>query len=282
LIDAYQRSPEWLHLTAGTKTMYGIYLRPFVPVGHIPVAQVQRRDLMTMRDAIASERGNGAAMGFVRAAASLFSWAVDREWIDFTPARKMAKGLPRGHLRAWTEAEAATAIAKLPEALRRVVVLALYTGQRRGDLCTLPWSAYDGQAIRLTQLKTSEPLVIPCHPALKAELDAWRTGDVIAIGASTILKDHRGRPWKPNLLSHYLPEALTRVGLTNEINIHGIRKLAATNLAEAGCSTHEIAAITGHRTLAMVALYTRSVDQKRLADAAIIRLSKRNTNLQNP
>jgi integrase len=43
-------------------------------------------------------------------------------------------------------------------------------------------------------------------------------------------------------------------------------------LAEAGCSTHEIAAITGHETLAMVELYTRGADQKRRAAAAIQKL----------
>ena len=166
-----------------------------------------------------------------------------------------------------------TALAGLPEPLRRVVVLALYTGQRRGDLCALRWSAYDGQAIRLVQQKTKEPLVIPCHPALKAELDAWRQDTVAGIGEATLLTDNRGQPWKPNLLSHYLPAALVRIGMSNDINVHGLRKLAAANLAEAGCSTKEIAAITGHRTLAMVDLYTRSADQKKLAGAAIVRFT---------
>jgi hypothetical protein len=45
-------------------------------------------------------------------------------------------------------------------------------------------------------------------------------------------------------------------------------------LADAGCSMHEIAAITGHDSLSMVQLYTRSADQERLASAAIIRLSE--------
>jgi integrase len=60
--------------------------------------------------------------------------------------------------------------------------------------------------------------------------------------------------------------------LPPNLNIHGLRKLAASNLAEAGCSTKEIAAITGHETLAMIELYTKSADQKRLATAAIHRL----------
>lgn len=37
----------------------------------------------------------------------------------------------------------------------------------------------------------------------------------------------------------------------------------------------EIAAITGHRTLGMVAHYTRSADQARMAEAAVVRLQTR-------
>ena len=71
-----------------------------------------------------------------------------------------------------------------------------------------------------------------------------------------------------------MPVALARIGLPADLNVHGLRKLAATELADAGCSMHEIAAITGHHSLSMVQLYTRSADQERLASAAIIRLSE--------
>jgi len=50
--------------------------------------------------------------------------------------------------------------------------------------------------------------------------------------------------------------------------------LAAAELVDAGCSMHKIAAITGHPSLSMVQLYTRSADQERRASAAIIRLSE--------
>ena len=274
LLEAYQRSPEWRRLKTSTQQTYGIYLREMNRVGHVPVSDVTRRDILLIRDAIAGRRGNGAATGFIRATSALFGWAVDRQWIDHSPVHRI-KALPGGHLLAWTAGDVQTALDRLPEHLRRVVVLALYTGQRRGDLCALPWSAYDGRTIRLVQQKTGEALVIPCHPALKVELDAWRQDQVTGVAGATILTDRRGKPWKPNLLSHYLPAELVKAGLSNELNVHGLRKFVASMLAEASCSTHEIAAITGHRTLAMVQLYTRSADQERLAGAAIIRLSER-------
>ena len=48
------------------------------------------------------------------------------------------------------------------------------------------------------------------------------------------------------------------------------------------CSVHEIAAVTGHKTLAMVALHTASVQQKTLAEAAITRLETAVVNRWKP
>jgi integrase len=53
---------------------------------------------------------------------------------------------------------------------------------------------------------------------------------------------------------------------------HGLRKAAARRLAEAGCSEHEIAAITGHASLDEVRTYTKAVNQKRLAEAAMAKV----------
>ena len=267
LIEAYRRSPEWHALAERSRIVYALYLRPLDKVGHTPAASVKRGDILALRDGIAAGRGQGAANGFHRAAAALFTWAVDREWMEHTPVARI-KPLPGGHLRAWTPDEAARAIAKLKEHFRRVVILALYTGQRRGDLCAMGWSAYDGRTIRLVQQKTGAPLVLPVHPALKAEMDAWKAGAT----ATTILTNAKGLPWKPQVLSQTLPVQLRRIGLSEDLNVHGLRKLAAANLADAGCSTHEIAAITGHKSLAMLQLYTATADQERLAGAAILRL----------
>jgi hypothetical protein len=43
-------------------------------------------------------------------------------------------------------------------------------------------------------------------------------------------------------------------------------------LAEAGCTPHQIAAITGHATLAMVQKYSKAAEQKRLATEAMAKL----------
>src|SRR5262249_12573378 len=53
---------------------------------------------------------------------------------------------------------------------------------------------------------------------------------------------------------------------------HGLRKAACTRLADAGCTAHQIAAISGHKTLKEVERYTKGADQARLARAAMERI----------
>ncbi|MFC0412934.1 tyrosine-type recombinase/integrase [Asaia lannensis] len=55
------------------------------------------------------------------------------------------------------------------------------------------------------------------------------------------------------------------------LHLHGLRK-AARRLAEMGCTTDQIATITGHATLAEVERYTRAVDQEKLARSASERI----------
>ena len=268
LVKAYQRSPEWQRLAEASRATYSIYHRDIEALGAARAVDVTRRDVLEMRDAIALTRGAGAAQGFIRAASALFNWAVDREWIDHSPTHRI-KALKGGHLPTWSQAEVNAALQALPEPLRRVVVLGMHTGQRRLDLVRLRWDDYDGQVIRLRQHKTKVPLVIPAHPELRAELDRWKQDRT----AVTIL-EWEGQPWHPTRLSDRMGRALAKIeGMPAHRNIHGLRKFMATRHASAGATVHEIAALTGHRTLSMVALYTRDADQEKLATAAILRLS---------
>ena len=50
-----------------------------------------------------------------------------------------------------------------------------------------------------------------------------------------------------------------------DVSSHGLRKAIARRMAEARKSTHEIMAITGHRTLSEVERYTKDASQKNLA-----------------
>lgn len=273
LLKAWESSPRWSRLAPTTRALYVTYSKYLLTIQFAQVKNVQRSQLLDLRDAVINARGNGAGVAFARTASTAFSWAVDRGWIEHSPATRLQKDIEKGHLPAWTEDEASLALANLPEHLRRAVVLALYTGQRRGDLISMPWTAYDGAKIRVTQEKTKQPLIIPAPDELRAELDAWRVDSP----TMTILSNKFGKPWRTGSnLSKQLQDWLLRIdGFPKHRNIHGLRKLAATQLAQAGCTLHEIAAITGHQSLGMIQLYTRSLDQELAAEEAHKKLRKR-------
>jgi integrase len=151
--------------------------------------------------------------------------------------------------------------------LRLAVKLALYTGQRRSDLVKMKWSQFwrDEKGrnwIEVRQQKTGTPLSIPCHGALRAELESMpRVAETILIG-------ERGRSLTGKSLGALVRRALREMGV-NGYAIHGLRKNAAVALADAGCEVLEIAAITGHLKLEMVQHYSKRRDQRRHALSAI-------------
>lgn len=268
LVAAYRSSPKWRTLSPNSQATYARHLVHIEEaMGDRPAKSILRRDILALRDVIATQRGNGSAGNFIAAAGSLFYWGLNNDWIDRTPVDRIER-LPGGALPAWTEEQAGLALSHLPDYLRRAVILGLYTGQRRSDLCAVRWSAYTGHEIKFTQQKTGAVVVLAVHPELRAELDSWpRT-------AVTILANYRGIPWTPTSLSVQMQRGLKRIGLPPGLNVHGLRKLFATSIADAGGSTHQIAAGTGHRTLGMVAHYTRSADQRRLGGEAVAMLPR--------
>ena len=71
-------------------------------------------------------------------------------------------------------------------------------------------------------------------------------------------------PWG---FSNWFRDASRDAGIAHR-SAHGLRKSAATRLADAGCSESQIKAVTGQQTSKGVERYTKARDQKRLAQDA--------------
>jgi len=120
-------------------------------------------------------------------------------------------------------------------------------------------------AAEVRQEKTRTILEIPLHTELVKVIEVSTAGQL------TLLTTKTGKPYAPNDLSDEFRSWCDAAGLPTECSLHGLRKAAARRLAEAGCSAHEIAAITGHRTLKEIERYTKSADQAHLARKAMAR-----------
>ncbi|NPC88174.1 tyrosine-type recombinase/integrase [Gluconacetobacter entanii] len=202
----------------------------------------------------------------------LMQYAIDLGWRDTDPTVGVKRVKIRSvGIHSWTDDEISQYERFWPSGSkpRLALALLLYTGQRRSDAVRMGPSDMTQGAIRVKQVKTGAQLMIPVHPALEIELGAWTD-----CGAGTFLATDRGKPFSVNGFYNNFVSWCAEAGLPKGCSPHGLRKAAARRLAEAGCTTHQIAAITGHRTLSEIERYTRAVEQAKLAGDAMRRLEQ--------
>lgn len=261
VIGQYRQSGEWARLRKSSQRAYMLAFDRLHGLGKADMTDLRRRHVLRLRDDLSDTPAMANLV--IAVLSTICKWAIEREIIEINPACNVAR-LDVGEWRRWTDEELQAFYAAAPEHLRRVMVLGLYTGQRRSDLCVMRWSDISGGGVRVVQQKTGTKVRIPVHPELARHLEEWRPNT----RTLTILANSLGRPWRPNALTAAYGKqcaALNMQGAT----IHGLRKTAAAKLAEAGCSAKQIMAITGHASLEEVERYTREAEQDILAGAAI-------------
>jgi integrase len=264
LIVKYYRSPEFRGLKASTQTARRSIIEPFRHQhGTKPVVRLTRAHI---KDIIGAKADTPeAANSLLKVLRVILKYAVEDGMIPNNPAVGVKRYRSRGEgIHTWTEDEIARFQARHPINTRAGLALALllYTVQRRGDVIQLGWQHVNGDVIALRQDKTNEPLHLPMHPELvRALAMAPRTN-------LTFLVTGSGRPFSGPSFTNWFKKQCRLAGLPL-CSAHGLRKAGATRLANAGCSTDQIKAITGHKTLNEVARYTRAADQQRLARQAL-------------
>src|SRR5262245_53015181 len=203
--------------------------------------------------------------------ARVLSFGMDRGLVAANPCARGGR-LYRGTRadKIWTAEDEAAFLGRAPSHLRLPLLLALWTGQRQGDLLRLPWNAYDGTHIRLRQSKTGTRVVIRVGAPLKAALDAMTKRSTI------ILTNSDGKPWTKDGFRASWGKACKRAGIVG-VTFHDLRGTAVTRLALAGCTEAEIATITGLSLRSVRAILDTHylARDPALGDAAITKLEKR-------
>jgi integrase len=203
--------------------------------------------------------------------ARVLSWGLDRGLVMANPCARGGR-LYRGSRaeKIWTDVDEAAFLERAPSHLHLPLMLALWTGQRQGDLLRLPWSAYDGTHIRLRQSKGGARVVIKVGAPLKAALDAAPKRSTI------ILTNSEGKPWTPDGFRASWGKACKTAGIVG-VTFHDLRGTAVTRLALAGCTEAEIATITGHSLRSVRAILDTHylARDPALGESAIMKLERR-------
>jgi len=223
---------------------------------------------MTTRQAVRAAIGKLSdtprkAARYAQVISLLWNYAAQElDWpLGPNPARGLAKYRPAKPYEPWP-AWMVNALDTAPPTLRTASRLILGTGQRPNAAITMRWDQFDGEFMRVTDEKGDVVLEVFCPEGLRTYLaEVPRQGTHVLprnlsqpLGYSAIEKMFRA--WRTSLGERAAPYSL-----------HGLRKLAIVELAEAGASDAEIQAVTG-QSAEMVAYYRAKADRKKLSRAA--------------
>ncbi len=279
LIIEYKRSSEWKSLKESTKRAYETSLSWLMENhGHRNLKGVETRHLQKIIGDLHSTPA--AANNLRKRLIALMSLAVMKGVLPYNPALETkAFKLSKEGIRPWTEDDIKQYLKHHTEGshAHRALVVMLFTGMSRADAARFSWRhIVDGQ-ITYKRLKTETTggvaVTIPIHPQLrKVILETPESHE-------TFLATNKGKQRNVDSFGNEVRKWCNQAGLP-ECSAHGLRKSLTNRLAEAGATTHQIAAVTGHQSLRLVEHYTRGVERKKLAQTAIALLSQ--DSVENP
>ena len=265
LCGQYYKSGEYQQLNPRTRKVRENILSKFCrDHGDRSYKQLEPSKVRKIRDGMAD--CPEAANGLIKALRQLYGFAVEYDLARDNPAAavKYLKPKNKDGVHAWTLGE----IEKFEEhhpigtKARLALALLLYTAQRRGDVIKLGRQMVRDGWLTFTQEKTNQRMEIPIVAHLQEIIDVSPTGDL------TYIVTQFNKPFSSAGFGNWFRKRCDEAGLSH-CSAHGLRKAAAAKMADSGCTTQEIMAVTGHTSIKEVERYTRSADQKRRAEQAM-------------
>ena len=248
-------------------------------LGRLKLSDICPAHVVEGRDRLLKDKRSPATCNrYVSAISSVLQACVEEwYWLERNPARsirRMKENNRRSRFLDDQELDRLLKSCKKDPELLDVVVLALSTGARRGELQALQWKDVDLKSefitFRNTKNKTDRTIPI-VSKALEMFKKRFRErvlgkGDwVFPAPKSEGYADFRHR------FPRYVKQAEIK-----DFRFHDLRHTAASYLAAAGASERKIAEILGHKTLEMVKRYTHLRpehlrDEMKMLGEAIIR-----------
>jgi integrase len=268
VVTAYLNSETFGDLAAATRAMRRALLLRFCKAhGEKPLAAMEGRHVAQLLDRLRPY----PQRNMLKALRGLMAFAYVERAIDVDPTAgyKPRRVKDTGGSRTWTEEDVAAFEARHPigSNARLALALLLYTGQRRGDIVRVGRQHIRGGVLSLRQSKTGAPIDIPVLADLQTVLDVAPVG-------MTFLITERGKPFTAAGFGGWFRRRCNEAGLYG-LSAHGLRKAAATRLADHGATAHELMAWFGWTTLREAERYTRAANRKALAQGVAQKLKGR-------
>ncbi len=217
------------------------------------------RDLLTKEKThLGTQRKPQTANRFLAALSHCLTVAANNwEWLSDSPMRKVERFKePRGRDRYLEDDERS----RLLDACRNssntllypIVIVALITGARRGEILSLTWDNVDLDRQRVTfrDTKNGEIRVVPLvGPALD---EMWKLSEARRLDTRFCFPSNDGR--KPAHFREAWSRAVKKAEI-EDFTFHDLRHSCASYLIMNGASLAEVATVLGHKTIQMTMRY---------------------------
>lgn len=247
--------------------------------GEVKVAEINAKTIREARKRLLATGSKGrpissaTANRYLASLSRFCTWLIGEGLLTENPARavKVERGPERKRDRILTADERSRLLAACEAddtRLHALVVLALTTGGRQGELLGLRWSEVDLDAgrVRFVRTKNGEPRSVPLPAAAGSvlrELKKVRHLDGSVFGSDPFPEQE----WR----------RVRRVTKIDNLRFHDLRHQYASALAEAGASLSELKHALGHKTLSQVLRYqhlteraTENAIRERLAGVDLV------------
>jgi integrase len=241
--------------------------------GDKPVARLEAAHIAAI--IAAKAKAPTAANNLHKLLHHLLEHAITLGWITSNPVKLVKKfKIKSDGWHTWSEDEVAQYLQRHPQGSKAhlALMLMLYTGQRRSDVICMGWQHIreSGAKIAVRVKKTNTLLLLPIAPELAQALDGVPKTNM------TFLLTSFGAPFSEGF-GKWFRNRCIEAGL-QQCSPHGLRKLAATRMAHAGCTDRELMAVFGWRSMSEVSRYVRAADQARLAEQAFAKARRTQAN----
>lgn len=248
--------------------------------GRFEAAAIRPKHVQALYDSIASRPAT--ANRRMDDISSVFSWGMPRGYVDANPCSKVERIKSEGTYEPWPDNALQALIERGKRDIVKVALVAIYTGQRRGDVVLrLRDDMIDGATWYLSQGKTGNAVPIPLHPVVLSILDIERQARRkagIVDPRRPLLTNSRGTPWTPSGFSASWRKELIRLDLRPEQTddyedgafeptFHGLRHTSATRIANAVAKNPEafggiqrVKSMLGHMSEKMAKHYARRAE----------------------
>ena len=214
---------------------------------------------------------------------AIFRWGSNRGYCDGNPFERIERISNTGSYEPWPAWALERLLKDGKPHLIRPVLLAVYTGQRRGDILTMSDEQIDGKIWRRRQGKTKTFIDIPLHPVALAVIEeerTWKRANGIVDPRSPLLRNSKGNPWASGFSASWTREMvrLKLHAIEPRLVFHGLRHTNATVIASAVAQNpgafggiERVKSMLGHLSDRMAEHYARRAERQHMnADTILL------------